>query len=61
MIDPTADGPFLMSEVEMRNSEGSGWTVIYDKIYNLGIFAKIHPGGAKLILNVLGKDGTSQF
>jgi cytochrome b involved in lipid metabolism len=50
-----------MSEVEKRSSETSGWTVIYDKIYNLGIFAKSHPGGAKLILNVLGKDGTSQF
>jgi cytochrome b involved in lipid metabolism len=50
-----------MSEVEKRNNEGNGWSVIYDKIYDLGIFVSKHPGGAKLILNVLGKDGTTQF
>jgi len=50
-----------MDEVAKHNTKEDCWVVLYGKAYDLGKFAKVHPGGAKLIFDCAGKDGTALF
>ena len=34
-----------MSEVKQHQSEGSMWTVLRGRVYNLSPYMKFHPGG----------------
>jgi len=50
-----------MDEVAKHNTKEDCWVVLYGKAYDLGKFARVHPGGAKLIYDCAGKDGTALF
>mmetsp|Transcript_106316 Transcript_106316/g.280476 ORF Transcript_106316/g.280476 Transcript_106316/m.280476 type:complete len:516 (+) Transcript_106316:81-1628(+) len=50
-----------MDEVAKHNTKEDCWVVLYGKAYDLGKFAKVHPGGAKLIFDCAGKDATAVF
>jgi len=50
-----------MDEVAKHNTKEDCWVVLYGKAYDLGKFAKAHPGGAKLIYDCAGKDATLMF
>merc|ERR1719401_2792867 len=50
-----------MEEVAKHNTKEDCWVVLYGKAYDLGKFAKVHPGGAKLIYDAAGKDATLLF
>ncbi|CAE8625674.1 unnamed protein product [Polarella glacialis] len=50
-----------MDEVAKHNTKEDCWVVLYGKAYDLSKFAKVHPGGAKLITNAAGMDATAAF
>ena len=39
-----------MKEVKQHQTEGSMWTVLKGRVYNLSPYMKFHPGGMNLIL-----------
>lgn len=50
-----------LTELEKHNSSQSCWLLISGKIYDVTAFLPNHPGEAKAILPVCGKDATSAF
>jgi len=50
-----------MSDVAKHSTKEDCWVVLYGKAYDLTKFAKVHPGGAKLIFDNAGKDATALF
>jgi L-lactate dehydrogenase (cytochrome) len=50
-----------MDDVAKHNSKEDCWVVLYGKAYDLTKFARVHPGGAKLIIDAAGKDATALF
>ncbi|XP_031477742.1 uncharacterized heme-binding protein C330.03c isoform X1 [Nymphaea colorata] len=50
-----------MDEVKQHNSEGSMWTVLKGRVYNISPYMKYHPGGADMLMKAGGRDGTSLF
>lgn len=50
-----------MDEVKAHNTMEDGWTVINGVVYNLTPYLRFHPGGAKILKTVVGKDGTNMF
>lgn len=50
-----------MEEVAKHNTKEDCWVVLYGKAYDLTKFARVHPGGAKLIHDCAGMDGTALF
>ena len=62
MAVSTGTTPMLsMEEVAKHNKKEDCWVVLYGKAYDLTKFAKVHPGGAKLIYDAAGKDATAVF
>eukprot|EP00933_Yihiella_yeosuensis_P045475 TRINITY_DN4085_c0_g1_i1.p1 TRINITY_DN4085_c0_g1~~TRINITY_DN4085_c0_g1_i1.p1 ORF type:complete len:512 (+),score=164.96 TRINITY_DN4085_c0_g1_i1:79-1614(+) len=56
-----ADKTLTMDEVAKHNTKEDCWVVLYGKAYDLSKFAKVHPGGAKLITDAAGMDATALF
>jgi len=50
-----------MSDVAKHNTKEDCWVVLYGKAYDLTKFARVHPGGAKLIQDAAGMDATALF
>jgi len=50
-----------MQEVEHHNTPDDCWVVLNDKVYDLSIFHKEHPGGSKIITENAGKDVSNLF
>lgn len=50
-----------MNEVKQHQNEGSMWTVLKGRVYNLSPYMKFHPGGADMLMKAVGKDCTSLF
>lgn len=50
-----------MSEVKEHRTEGSMWTVLKGRVYNISPYMKFHPGGADILMKAVGKDCTSLF
>ncbi|CAN1158397.1 Cytochrome b5 domain-containing protein RLF [Linum perenne] len=50
-----------LSEVKQHRSEGSMWTVLKGRVYNLSPYMKFHPGGEDMLMKGVGKDCTSLF
>ena len=50
-----------MEEVRKHNTKEDCWVVLYGKAYDLTKFARVHPGGAKLITDAAGMDATKIF
>jgi cytochrome b involved in lipid metabolism len=56
-ITPT----YTMAEVAAANMSSKCWTAVGGKVYDLTPEISRHPGGAKAILSLCGKDGTAAF
>eukprot|EP00930_Biecheleria_cincta_P026726 TRINITY_DN187_c0_g1_i2.p1 TRINITY_DN187_c0_g1~~TRINITY_DN187_c0_g1_i2.p1 ORF type:complete len:513 (-),score=128.16 TRINITY_DN187_c0_g1_i2:390-1928(-) len=56
-----SDKVLSMEEVAKHNTKDDCWVVLYGKAYDLTKFARVHPGGAKLITDAAGMDATAQF
>jgi cytochrome-b5 reductase len=46
---------------EGAGSRGDMWTTIRGKVFNLSPYLPFHPGGARILASVAGKDGTLLF
>uniref|UniRef100_A0A5B7BGC7 Cytochrome b5 heme-binding domain-containing protein n=1 Tax=Davidia involucrata TaxID=16924 RepID=A0A5B7BGC7_DAVIN len=50
-----------LSEVKEHQTEGSMWTVLKGRVYNISPYMKFHPGGVDMLMKAVGKDCTSLF
>nr|CAD1817545.1 unnamed protein product [Ananas comosus var. bracteatus] len=51
-----------MDEVKQhKTTEGSIWTVLKGRVYNISPYMKFHPGGVDMLMKAAGKDCTSLF
>ncbi|XP_016712474.1 cytochrome b5 domain-containing protein RLF isoform X2 [Gossypium hirsutum] len=50
-----------MSEVKQNQKEGSMWTVLKGRVYNISPYMKFHPGGIDMLMKAVGKDCTPLF
>ena len=53
--------PVGWDEVREHNKEEDAWTVVNGIVYNMTPYFRFHPGGAKILKAVMGKDGTNMF
>lgn len=63
---PKADTPagtlnLSNSEIKTHNLKSDCWSIVNGKVYNLTSFVQKHPGGASVIANICGKDGSKAF
>ncbi len=56
-----ASPSFSLNDISSHNNSQSCWSAINGKIYDLTTFIDKHPGGAKNILKICGKDGSIAF
>lgn len=50
-----------MEEVRRHNAANDCWVVLGDSVWDLSTFHASHPGGAQVITQVAGMDGTLPF
>ena len=49
------------SEIKAHNSKSDCWSIVNANVYNLTSYVQSHPGGASVIANICGKDGSKAF
>jgi len=49
------------AEIKSHNKKSDCWSIVNGNVYNLTSFVQKHPGGAAVIANICGKDGTNAF
>ena len=49
------------SEIRTHNLKSDCWSIVNANVYNLTSYVKNHPGGASVIANICGKDGSNAF
>ena len=57
----TANITLSFAEVKKHNSKQDCWSIVNTNVYNLTSYVAKHPGGAGVISNICGKDGTKAF
>eukprot|EP01084_Bolivina_argentea_P152059 265309_1 len=50
-----------MNDIAQHNTKDDCWLVLYNNVYNLSSYIKVHPGGSDIILKYGGKDATGIF
>ena len=58
---PTGTIKLSASEVVTHNSRSDCWSIVRGNVYNLTSYVQKHPGGASVIANICGKDGSGAF
>jgi len=49
------------SEIKTHNLKSDCWSIVNSNVYNLTTYVQSHPGGASVIANICGKDGSKAF
>lgn len=49
------------SEIKTHNSKSDCWSIVNGNVYNLTSYVQKHPGGASVIANICGKEGSKAF
>ena len=44
-----------------HNKADDAWMIINNVVYDITEYAKIHPGGKQILIDVAGTDGTQLF
>lgn len=57
----TAAETYTLADVAGHATQASCWTAINGKVYDVTSWISKHPGGARAILGLCGKDGSSAF
>ncbi|KAA8647485.1 hypothetical protein EYZ11_004405 [Aspergillus tanneri] len=52
---------FDAAEIAKHNTSESCWVILYGKVYDVTDFLSEHPGGARIILKLAGKDATEEY
>ncbi|CAK7273297.1 hypothetical protein SEPCBS119000_005583 [Sporothrix epigloea] len=53
---------FTVAEVSKHKTEDSGqYIIVDDGVYDITAFADEHPGGAKILKRMAGRDASKQF
>ena len=52
---------YTMKEVALHNAPPSIWSVYNGAVYDITMYVNCHPGGAKMLEKVYGKDMTGLF
>lgn len=52
---------YTRSQVAEHNTNSSIWVIIHNKVYDLTLFLKEHPGGEEVLLEQAGGDSTEPF
>jgi cytochrome b involved in lipid metabolism len=50
-----------MAELQSHNSQSDCWVALHGDVYDLTSYANRHPGGARVVTNLAGTDGTSEY
>ena len=68
---PTADGSgkspssgkvnLVASEISKHSTAKDCWSIVNGNVYNLTTYVQSHPGGAGVIKNICGRDGSGAF
>lgn len=60
-INPAGTINLSNSEIKTHNLKSDCWSIVNANVYNLTSYVKSHPGGASVIANICGKDGSKAF
>eukprot|EP00760_Papus_ankaliazontas_P020519 PhM_4_TR18445/c0_g1_i1/m.72832 len=60
-LPPASQRAIPKSEVALHNKEGDMWMVFFGQVYDCTDWAKYHPGGADVLMQCAGRDGTALF
>ena len=60
-INPAGTINLSNSEIKTHNLKSDCWSIVNGNVYNLTSYVKNHPGGAPVIANICGKDGSKAF
>jgi cytochrome b involved in lipid metabolism len=60
-INPAGTINLSNSEIKTHNLKSDCWSIVNGNVYNLTSYVKNHPGGASVIANICGKDGSKAF
>mmetsp|Transcript_11754 Transcript_11754/g.16311 ORF Transcript_11754/g.16311 Transcript_11754/m.16311 type:complete len:96 (-) Transcript_11754:117-404(-) len=52
---------YTISEVANHNKRGDCWIIYRRKVYDVTNFLDEHPGGEEVLLDLAGKDATTDF
>lgn len=60
---PTESGvkALTKSEIALHNKQADCWSYMGEKVYNLTSWMAEHPGGAEIMVEMCGKDGSESF
>lgn len=61
MRDPASKNVLTPSQVEALIENGHAIVIFGKRVLNLDSWLKYHPGGAKVILHVVGRDATDEI
>jgi len=57
----SADTVYTLDEVAEHYTQDDCWVILYDRVYDLTRFLRLHPGGADIVLENGGRDASSAF
>jgi len=60
-INPAGTISLTNSEIKTHSSRSDCWSIVNANVYNLTSYVKNHPGGASVIENICGKNGSKAF